>query len=176
MKYQPVARIVFQTQHVLQYTVASKSSKKDGFHHVTFKTDGTRDCKCIGHEWLQKKVDDILADCRHKKLVTIYTIDHTPLGNLMAAEEFAKLKSCNIELAWANTYCLQPVFYNPINLYCKSCPLYPEICNIHKIRIPGKRNKLPMIWRLQGLIYKDERTKAAKLLRKIIKEIELLEQ
>lgn len=169
MKYQPVARIKYQGITILKYLVPSKRSKPGQAHAVRFTKTGKRECSCIGSHWLEKKVDDVLADCRHKKLVTIYTTDYAPKGNLMAAEEFAKSKAFNIELAWANIFCLQPDEYNPIALRCESCKLYPEICNIHKIYI--KRNKLPLVWKLQGQIFAGKRIAAAQTIRKIIKEM-----
>ena len=172
-EYQPVARINYQAKTILQYSVASKRSKPGGHHVVRFKIDGTRFCSCVGHEWLRKKVDDMLRDCRHKKLVTIYSTENKhPLGMLIGAREYLKHKQFATETAWGNIFCQFPENYMPTALYCEGCPLYPEVCNIHKIHVPGKRNKLPLVWKLQGQIYAGKRKDATKTIRKIIKEIE----
>ncbi|MHA2022640.1 MAG: hypothetical protein ACTSWQ_03155 [Candidatus Thorarchaeota archaeon] len=175
MKYQPVAKIRYQSDHILNYSVESKNSKPGESHQLHFKTGGIRECSCVGAKWLKVKVDDALRDCRHKKLVTIYPTTSEVYPNELMFEYLLRAtsnKTVGLEIIWNNIKCQQPNRYNPANIYCKDCPLYPDVCNIHKMKVPGKRNTLPMVWRLQGHIYKGERKKAAKLLRKIIKEIE----
>ncbi len=170
MKYQPVAKIKYQGTTIQKYLVPSKSSKPGQSHAVRFTKTGKRECSCIGDSWLKKKVDDVLADCRHKKLVTIYVhADKTHREYLKDALRYAMDPSRNLEVVWAITMCQQPDKYNPIALHCKSCELYPEICNIHKIYI--KRNKLPLVWKLQGQVFAGKRKAAAQTIRKIIKAV-----
>jgi len=173
MKYQPVAKIRYQSDRILNYSVASKSSMPGESHQLSFRADGTRECSCIGNKFIEKKGDDMFRDCRHKKLVTIYAEPHDePMSYWYEIQTILNGNKHDIAMAWGSVVCANPEYYHPMNIYCKDCPLYPDVCNIHKMRVPGKRNTLPMVWRLQGHIYKGERKKAAKLLRKIIKEIE----
>ena len=177
MTVQPVGKIVYLGILKLHYRVKSKQSKKGGDHAVTFCLDGKRTCECIGNHWLEKRVDDVLADCRHKKLVTIYTSSyftgkHIHTMILKALTD----KTIGIEVAWGYMFCQQPKFYNPIALYCTNCKLFPNVCNIHKIKIPGKRNTLPLVWKLQGQIYAGKRIAAAKTIRKIMKAVNDLDR
>lgn len=172
VKYQPVAKIRYQSDSILNYSVPSKSSLPGESHRVRFMADGGRECSCIGNSFIEKKGDDMFRDCRHKKLVTIYVhSDDSYLEYLHDdALEHIKNKNRATETAWAIMMCQNPAWYSPTNLHCRGCKLYPDICNIHKIRI--KRNKLPLVWKLQGQIYSGERTAAAKTLRQIIKAVE----
>ena len=172
---QPVSKITHQCNARVMYRVASKKSKKGGHHTVEFTKYGKRDCSCIGHNFLEKKGEDMFKDCRHKKMNTMYTRPGETRHQLelMAVDAMIELtrRGRPATNAWGWIYCQFPKYYNPIAVHCTGCPLYPTVCNIHKIRVPGKRNKLPLIWKLQGQIYAGHKKEAAKILRKIIKEV-----
>jgi len=143
--FQPVSKITHQCNARVMYRVASKKSKKGGHHTVEFTKYGKRDCSCIGHNFLEKKGEDMFKDCRHKKMNTMYTRPGETRHQLelMAVDAMIELtrRGRPATNAWGWIYCQFPKYYNPIAVHCTGCPLYPTVCNIHKIRVPGKRNK-----------------------------------
>lgn len=175
LKRQPVSKIIYQGETRIMYRVPSKKSKPGGSHVVEFTKFGDRRCGCIGNGYIEKKGDDMFHDCRHKKMNTIYVKDPGTRNEIELMNNALHVLTCkgyrglDMSVTWADIFCQQPKYHNPIAIYCRGCPLFPEVCNIHRMRT--KRNKLPLVWKLQGQIYAGHKKEAARTLRKIIKRV-----
>ncbi len=162
--------IVSQSERYLQYAVPSKS-KPGTYRTVEYKPNGDRECSCPGTYWFREKGQDLYKLCRHQKMTTMqsshkYGIPYTMLEH---AKRLIKKKGVALFAAWGNVQCLIPQHYKDNETHCMKCPLYPEVCNIHKIRYGrGPRARLPLIWRLQTACYNNKRAKARKIINQII--------
>ena len=164
-----VAEIKYQSRHALMYRVPSKS--KPGETHIVEYGPGTKkSCTCPGVEWFERRGIEHMKLCRHQRMSTIELADPPSQSQQMyhMARELVRDKSADLCTVWGNIKCLKPEHYDEYAIHCEGCRLYPEICNIHRIRYGRRHRKVPLIWRLQTALYRRERKKARRLLHQIV--------
>lgn len=172
---QKVPRIISQSERYLLLMVPSKSNP-GLLRHVEYKPNGDRECSCPGAYWFKEKGQDLYKSCRHQKMTTTKKAfgwtKHWPDEGFHDIKEAIKNKEIQIYVTWGLTFCRYPDHRNEDGTHCNSCPLYPKVCNIRKIKTGrGPRARLPLIWRLQGACYNNKRAEARKLINRIIAAI-----
>lgn len=151
--------IGYQGDLIITYNVPSRS--RQGLSHAHFARAFKHDlCEC---EALQFKAIDF--KCVHFKAVTIPTPERMDLGKLYDAIRSERPSN----EAWQFVGCMKPEFHNPEFLYCQTCPLFPETCNIRLIK--HKRNATPLIWRLRSLLTSGHRARAREVYWRIVKNL-----
>lgn len=166
---QRVPIIVSQSDRYLQLEVPSKS--EPGLTRVVeYKPNGDRECSCPGAYWFREKGQDLYKLCRHQKMTTINEQVHNwPYDRFCEMREMVRTKRVPLYVIWGNHTCMNAENRNDNGIHCTGCPLYPKVCNIHKIKYGnGPRARLPLIWKLQTACYNNERTRARKLINAII--------
>jgi hypothetical protein len=170
-----VPHITYQSDTVLMYRVPSKS--RPGESQITEYGPGQkRDCTCEGTQWFKVRQQDHMKMCRHQKMTTIAPREGCVAmleQTLNSAIKLCKSKEIGLEMVWASMgECSEPTRWDEYAIECRGCPMYERnICNIHKIQRKDKRNRLPLLWKLQGAVYRGKRKQALKILLKIKKEI-----
>ena len=167
---QKVPRIVSQSERYLQLAVPSKSRPGE-VQIVEYKPNGDRECSCPGAYWFREKGQDLYKSCRHQNMTTIRNMySHTRQPGLFDnIRLMAASKKVPLYTIWAMMGCAYPKHRNETGIHCNDCPLYPKVCNIHKIKTGrGPRARLPLIWKLQEACYNNKRAEARKIINKII--------
>jgi hypothetical protein len=170
-----VPQIHYQSENILIYKVPSKS--RPGTTQITEYGPGQkRDCTCEGTEWFKVRQQGHMKMCRHQKMTTIAPRE----GCVAVFEEvlnrsirLCRTKNSTLDFVWPYMQdCSEPTRWDEYTIECKGCPMYERnICNIHKIKRKDRRNRLPLLWKLQGAVYRGKREQALKILLKIKKEI-----
>jgi hypothetical protein len=165
--------IISQSERYLQLAVPSKS-KPGTYRTVEYKPNGDKDCSCPGVHWFKVKGQDLYKLCRHQKMTTIPPTHEygIPRQMLNHAKRLIKNKKAALYAAWGNVQCQYYQYYKDDETHCMKCPLYPEVCNIHKIMYGrGPQARLPLIWRLQTACYNNKRREAQRIINQIINYI-----
>lgn len=169
MKRVPI--IQSQSERYLMLLVPSKS-RPGVLQVVQYKPNGDRECSCPGAYWFKEKGQDLYKSCRHQKMTTIKYETIDALALMCGTKLMFRHKKIPLYVIWGQINCSFSEHRNEDGIHCNSCPLYPAVCNIRKIKTGrGPRARLPLIWRLQTACYGHERTLARKLINKIIAAI-----
>lgn len=146
--------IVLQLQEKIVYSIGSRTRSDLFHHHVALAKIGF-ECNCEANRFRPG------CHCRHYMVTTMKPPQFTDWSlalDVLKNEDVAAINT------WGWIHCVGD--YRPEQIYCHHCPMYPDVCNIKRIHY--KRNKLPMVWTLWGLLRSRERAKARAVLRKMI--------
>ena len=171
-----VARIHYQSKHMVMYKVPSESNPGTT-HLVEYGPGDKRSCSCIGAEWLEKKGIAHMKLDRHQRMTTIQLAEPPSQGQSLyqQATKIIKTRACDLAAAWGHIRCTQPVHYDEFAIHCEGCPLYPVVCNIHKITYGPRKKKQPLIWKLQKAIYNGRRKESREILNQIRSALKTIE-
>jgi len=160
--------ILSQTRYQIKLAVGKLSfNGEEGA--LTYFSSGDFSCTCKAFFWAKKKMQYPRV-CGHQHLVTI--ICHADaLECLHQALDRIKEEKTSLSREWMDIrFCQYPMNFSMTRLYCKECPLFPDICN--RILITSKGRK-PLIWKLQSALFNGRRKDAIEHLENIINQVEI---
>lgn len=162
------ARPVTLGSRMLRILVPSRS-ELGKFREIKFFKGGGWTCNCPAVYWARQRQDGWSKKCYHYRMTTL-DAGKEPLPTLEEALFQLKNKSVPMKTIWENMrICSMPTKYQLSEMYCKSCPMYPEWCNVHIITFGKRGLKKPMIWRIQSALLNERRKDAIRLLSHFIK-------
>jgi hypothetical protein len=157
-----VPQVVGQSNGSLILRVGSDSRK--GHTHLLEYNETTEMCTCEGAGWIERKGLKGVKFCRHHRKTTVPTTE-IPFEALQEATRLMRRKA-PLRVVMSYVTCQSPT--NQGKVHCTSCGLYPNVCNVHPIKM-GRRK--PLYWKFVTAVYNGRRKEARVLLREMTKEV-----